>query len=393
MVMILGREQLFRLSHFGSPTVLFFKDQPDVPKPVDPYVQAAAQTGLNKSTALFNAGLGRVNQYTPYGSMTYDVRDGKKTFDETGFNAAQSNFEQGLSSAAPVRDAFMTEGAPSVESRIDFTPEGRQMFDQQNRVSSQLGQTSETLAGKASAAVAKDFNFDRAPSLQTGIDKSGLQDVSYQRGDYAPQRQQVIDGLYGDATARLDPRFAREQKGLETQLTNQGITRDSEAWKGAADQFSANKNDAYRGALASALAAGGQEQSRLAGLDSQDLQNRVGLRSNQVQERTQDLGLNNLGRQRSIEEQTFLRDRPMNELNSFRSGVQLQGPNFSGPVIPQGTGAANIGNGFAQQYQGQMAGYNAEVAGNNALTNGLFSLGSAAMGMPSFGGLFGLGKK
>ena len=367
----------------------FLKPKPKQPIPVDPYVQAQAQTGINRDAALTNASLSRINQYTPYGSMTYKVGTSTPSFNESGFNAAQSNFSQGLSSRAPTREEFTTAGVPEVSSHIDFTPEGRQQFDQQNRISTAMGNTSEQLAGRAQEAVGQPFNFDNAPALRSSINRSDMQSVAFDPKDYGQERQQVIDSVFNDQASRLDPRFEQQQRGLETQLANQGITRGSEAWQSSMDGLGRDKNDAYRGALAQALQQGGGEQSRLAGMDLQNLSARMGIRQNQNNEAITDLQLNNDGRTRSIEEQTFLRDRPMNELNSFRTGVHLQGPQFSGPAIPQGVGPASIGGAFQQQYDGQMARYNAQVSENNALTNGLFSMGAAAMGMP--GGMSGMG--
>jgi hypothetical protein len=377
---------------YGSPMPLFFKDTPEPPKPVDPYVQAQAQTGLNLNTALTNAALQRVNQYTPYGSMTYNVQNTPSQFNEQGFNSAMDNFNRGLSERAPTREEFTTAGVPQVSSNIDFTDQGRQLFDQQNRINTEMGNVSESLAARAGEAVGQPFSFDNLPALRSQIDRSGLQAVNLPSKDYSQERTQAIDSVFNDQRSRLDPMFEQDTRALETQLANQGIARGSEAWNSSIDGLDKRKNDAYRGALAQALTTGGAEQSRLAGLDGLQFGQQMALRGSQEAEQLTDLELNNIGRQRGMEEQIFLRDRPLNELNAFRSGVQLQGPNFSGPAIPQGTGPANIGAAFGQQYEGQLANYNAQIAENNALTNGLFSLGAAAFGGP-MAGLFGFGKK
>lgn len=331
----------------------FFKSTPSAPKPVDPYVQAGAQTQLNTDAALTSAALQRINQYTPYGSMTYKVDNTPDQFNQAGYEAALANYKAGTSDHNPTQAEFTTRGVPNVSSNIDFTPQGQQLFDQQNRINTVMGDTAEGLAGRARDSVGQ------------GYDTSGLSKTSFDPAAFAGQRQQVIDSVYKDQTARLDPRFQREQQALETQLANQGIARGTEAWDQAMGLQGTTKNDAYRGALAQALQMGGQEQSRLF--------------SDQM-----------TGNQRNLETQSFLRNAPLNELNAYRSGVQLQGPQFSGPVTPGGVGAANIGGAFNQQYQGQLNEYNSKVAGNNAMTSGLFSLGSTLLGMPKFSGLFGL---
>ena len=69
-------------------------------------------------------------------------------------------------------------------------------------------------------------------------------------------QQQAADTAYQSATRYLDPQFQRQQAGLESQLANQGITRGSEAWNNATDQFNANKNQAYDQARSQAYTQG-----------------------------------------------------------------------------------------------------------------------------------------
>ena len=69
-------------------------------------------------------------------------------------------------------------------------------------------------------------------------------------------QQQAADTAYQSATRYLDPQFARQQSGLENQLANQGITRGSEAWNNATNQFNENKNQAYDQARSQAYTQG-----------------------------------------------------------------------------------------------------------------------------------------
>jgi len=69
-------------------------------------------------------------------------------------------------------------------------------------------------------------------------------------------QQQAADTAYQSATRYLDPQFARQQSGLESQLANQGITRGSEAWNNATNQFNENKNQAYDQARSQAYTQG-----------------------------------------------------------------------------------------------------------------------------------------
>jgi hypothetical protein len=69
-------------------------------------------------------------------------------------------------------------------------------------------------------------------------------------------QQQAADSAYQSATRYLDPQFQRQQSGLENQLANQGITRGSEAWNNATNQFNENKNQAYDQARSQAYTQG-----------------------------------------------------------------------------------------------------------------------------------------
>jgi hypothetical protein len=69
-------------------------------------------------------------------------------------------------------------------------------------------------------------------------------------------QQQAADAAYQSATRYLDPQFARQQSGVENQLANQGITRGSEAWNNATNQFGENRNQAYDQARSQAYTQG-----------------------------------------------------------------------------------------------------------------------------------------
>jgi hypothetical protein len=128
---------------------------------------------------------------------------------------------------------------------------------------------------------------------------------------------------------RDQPAMDRRRAQIETQLSNQGIFRGSEAYQGAQDDIARQENDFRLGAIQ----AGGAEQSRQYGLESD-------------------------ARNKDIETQAYLRSLPLNEINALRTGSQVSMPQF-------------------QQYQGQNVqgtdllgaskmGYDAQLGGVNA---------------------------
>lgn len=95
----------------------------------------------------------------------------------------------------------------------------------------------------------------------------------------------------------------------------------------------------------------------------------------------------------ALQEATF-RNNAKAQLASLLSGIRASAaggpggqPQFQVPTLP----GVDIMGAAQQQYQTDMAGYNAGVAGDNALLGGLMSLAGTFIGMPGAGALLGLG--
>ena len=69
-------------------------------------------------------------------------------------------------------------------------------------------------------------------------------------------RQQAIDASYGQATSRLDPQWRQREEMARTQLLNQGLDPSSEAGQNAMRDLNFARNDAYGGAMNSAILQG-----------------------------------------------------------------------------------------------------------------------------------------
>lgn len=136
--------------------------------------------------------------------------------------------------------------------------------------------------------------------------------------------------------ARLDPRFEREAAALDTSLINKGIRPGSTAWNDAHTQFSQQKNDAYNQLYLS-------------------------------------------GRGQGAQEALTQRNQPINEITALLSGSQVSQPGFTNTPNP-GVAPTDVIGAQQQSLNQQNVGYNAQVANQQGLTNGLFKLGSAAIG-------------
>lgn len=460
----------------GTRLYPFDKGSSAPPAP-DPTQVSAAQTQSNLDTSRANARINRVNQFTPYGNLTYTQKQ-PGTFDQAGYDAAMQAYNAsrqgtpasttsgmagygaeggeysattpgttGQQGQAPTREQFMSPGSDEWEARITLTPEQQALLDQDNRIKSQLGAAAESGIARVTNAMGQPFDTSQMAAFREvpqgggaptpgGAESYNPAAANYTRNiqggniqtrlpnsDYGAQRTSVEEAIL----SRVNPQLQRDRQMLDQRLANQGIMPGSEAYNTAIDEA----NRAAVDARYQAVLAGGQEQSRLAGLDLQagqfanqaqqqgfaqgatnaalnnsvnDTQFNQGLSAinqrNQANQQNyaQGLASNNQNfqqqlaasqmtaqqRQQQMQEQAYLRSLPLNELNALRSGAQVQNPNFS-PTPQTNVAGTNVSGDIWNSYNANVANSNAQQAGNNAFMSGLFGLGSAALGAPADG--------
>lgn len=275
--------------------------------PAPDYAALAQQQGTeNRDSAYFNTTLNRANQYTPYGSLTWETRAGANPNDPQAGDWTQ---------------------------RVQLAPEQQALFDSQNRVSQNLADTAEAGLNRVGAAMATPFDMSR------------FGDPQVQANDES--RRRVEEAMM----SRLQPQFDRDNQALRTRLAQSGITVGSQAYNDEMARADRGLTDARM----QAVLAGGQEESR----------------------QTQ---LSQMLRQAGIQEQAWMRQLPLNELNALRTGAQVQGPKFdnyytggnaaAAPIMDAGIAQGNYDMAMAQQQQG----------GWNALLGGLGQMGAAYLG-------------
>ena len=212
-------------------------------------------------------------------------------------------------------------GNPMWSATQSLAPAQQQLLDYQNQASLGLGQ----LAGKGLGYVSKmlDTPFDTSQLPSTGFDPSQTYQDAYMQ--------------------RLAPQIQQGREKLEQQLANQGIQLGSEAYDRAMRNYAQKENDLLLGAT------------------------------------TQGFGVGQQARQQALQEQAYLRNEPLNTLSAVRTGSQVQGPTFVNPAMQANTAGADILGATQMGYNAQMGAANAQNAANNAMTQGLFSLGGAAL--------------
>lgn len=328
-----------------------FKSDP--PPPPD-YAAAAKETAAgNRQAAEYAVNANRINQYTPYGSLTYTRPEQK--YDQAAYDAALAKFNAqqdqapaqqqvyrpigegydtganyttttaggGSFGAPPKLEDFKIEGDGSGWSQqVNLTPQAQAALDQQLALNQKFGETA-------------NLGFDRVRDLfeNPGLDTSMLPDRAINVGQTA---QEAI-------MSRLSPQLAQQEEALRTRLANQGITLGSEAY--------------------------GRENT-LQGQRANDLM---------LQAALQGINLDQANRASALQEQAYLQDRPLNLINALRSGNQVNMPQFQQFAQQATTAGPDILGATSQQYQAQVAANNASSSGANGLLGGLTDLATTGM--------------
>lgn len=178
------------------------------PDPTPPKETAAASTSTNVSTAIANAYMGNVNQYTPDGSLEYNQTGTKSVYD-------------------PYTSA--TYDIPTWSATQTLSPQAQQTKNLTDQAQTNLAGIARDQSGRVADALGQPINLSN----------------------------EAVEGrLFDLGRQRLDPLFAEKRAALDTKLANQGIGIGSKAYDTAVRQESEAQNDAYN-----QLLLGGRAQS------------------------------------------------------------------------------------------------------------------------------------
>lgn len=285
---------------------------------------AKEQARGNLDLAQYQTQANRINQYNPYGSLTYTKTQAPGTFDQAGYQRAVDAWRETQKPpqllgdnetataytppnvAQPNASDFMRAGGETWEQRTNLAPEQQQLLDQYNKMQSGL-------LGRVEQAYANPLNINSA--------------------------QDIADKAYSGLTSRLDPQWNQRKQALDTQLANQGIASGTEAHRNALRDFDAGRNDAYQQAQTQAY---------------------------------------NLMPQALAMEQSA-RNQPLAELSYLRQGLSPTMPSFGGFAQQQGTQGADLLGAAQSQYGAQLGQVNADNANQAATNAGLMSLAAYFM--------------
>lgn len=417
------------------------KGTPSAPAAPDPVATAAAQTASNVETARKNAELNRVNQFTPQGSLTYSKVG--PSWDEQAYLAANPDVAAAVTAGQGFKSGQehfnkvgRNEGRTGVpagyagedqwQATVSYSPEQQRLYDLSTQAQTLYGETGLAQLGKLREQMSTPFQFSGAPEYQPVSSRAGEVATSYDTGgpiqrnigdagtiqrsigadDFSADRRRVEEALYG----RLDPSLNQQRTALEARLRSQGLAPGSEAWTNAMRAQAQSETDARLGVVA----AGGQEQSRLFGMDQakgqfantaqgqayeQLLAGGQFANAAQGQAFTQAGSLAAFGaqaaqqrqnmdmsagqysqqiRQQMLAEQLAIRTQPLNETSALLTGQQVQNPQFQN--VPQVQVApTDYISAVGQQQAALQSAYKAKNEAYVANVNGLYRLGGSVI--------------
>ena len=318
------------------------------PPPAPDYAGAAQATAAgNLEAARAAASANRINQYTPYGSITYSqtpTNYGGSVQPQPTQRTGMAGFLDIMSGVnQPTRDPSGTLNPDAGwNMTTSLSPTQQRQFDQNNQINEQLGGVAQQGLGYVQSAL--------------GSPLQGANALSTNAGDPQLLQQNVQNALYNNAKQYLDPQFAQSDTALESKLANQGITRGSEAFNSAMLNQSNARQQAYESARNSATAQGvGAAQ----GMFGQNLQN------SQLQNATS---------AQDFASRQALQQNPINMLNAVRTGQQLNTatlPTQQNVAQQQGTAGPDLLGAATATGQYNQGIYNAQQAGSAGTMGGL----------------------
>lgn len=191
------------------------KSSPSYPEAPDPVATAEAQGAADKETAIAQAALNRINQVTPYGTLSYS---------QTGYDQKAD--------------------VPLYTQTTTFSPDQQELYDLSQAFNVQSGEIANAQLGRLNESLSQPISYEGAPALASGYDEA-----------IANQANEAI-------MSRLNPQFDRDRETLEARLASQGIAMGSEPYQTEMTQFGQTVNDARTQAALNAIQLG-MSQSQL----------------------------------------------------------------------------------------------------------------------------------
>jgi hypothetical protein len=310
------------------------------PPAPDPVKTAQAQTDSNINTARANANLNRLDETDPMGSVRYtDLGNDRWRKDTSLSPIGQEQFNlQNQVDAGTNRLALQGVGQAGKVLGQSFSLDGLTPERAPGLIGWGDVQRNAPGGGPIQASVADGgqirSDFGDVGQVQGQIGDVGRLQRSVGPNDFSADRQRVEQAIM----ARMQPQLDQGRAKMEQRLADQGIPAGSEAYNRQMDALGRQENDA----MGQAILAGGQEQSRLFGMDLDR-----GSFANQAQQTAFGQEMGRVGFGNEAQQQRYGQ-----ELGRAGFANEAQGQRF-GQGVTQGEFANNAQNlGFGQGMQG-----------------------------------------
>lgn len=368
--------------------------KPSAPDAPDPKDTGAAQTGTNVGTAIANTMMGFVDQHTPYGNLKYK-ETGSYTYKDpytgekyeipqfkavTQLNNKQKELrninlgtQKNLATLAKDQSSRLSEllGSPFT---LDGAPAGGDASTLNMPQYTQYAAAPELATSFADAGNIRDNianagqidrTFADAGDITNKIEDAGDITKTYGANDFSADRTKVEEALM----ARMQPYLDKQRAGLETRLANQGVRLGSDAYSSAQYDHGRQVNDAV---LANII-AGGQEQSRLVGMDRDRAMFQNAAQNQQYTQNANDSAFANAAQAQNFG-QLFNRAQFSNAAQQQQYGQNANDALFANQAQQQRygqlLGRAQFGNNATQQnFQNDMS----VTGANNSLADSTFN--------------------
>lgn len=335
--------------------------KPSAPPPMDYAAAAQAQGASNKETALAEYQLNNANQVTPWGSTSLAQTDPNNPY---GFTKTTT-----------------------------LDPQDQARLDQQRALQSSLLGLAPQAMNSAWNQLQQPLDTSKLPPMSYGVDAGGTRQLDL--SGVSPlvsgqeQARQAQNAMFSQFYDRYAPAAQQAQNAMNARIANMGGVTTGTGGQRMMGGLLTSQGDQLRQGIYDAILKGNDVGAQQFGMGLQAHQQGVSDITGQtqfnnlanqqdVQNAFANANLANASRTQGLQEQSALRQMPLNELMAMLGGTQVNQPSFQ-PM--QGTQIAPTPIFQGAQAQGQAAQntYNQEMGSYNNMMSGLAGLGSAGI--------------
>lgn len=185
------------------------------PKAPDPKETAAAQSGMNRDTALTQQQINMVNQVTPDGNLVYNKTGESSFIDSSG--------------------KLVT--TPTYTATTTLSPQQQAIKDQTDAASLNLGKLANQQSAAISNQLSKPFQFTNDDASNWAYDLASQRILPQQQKNENTLRSQLIASGIRPGTAQWDSEMSRLTNANTDQLNQLALTGRQQAYQEALTEY------------------------------------------------------------------------------------------------------------------------------------------------------------